>query len=149
MNRLSRPPASVSASSVGVAGPIEERAVGVDQVVEPVDQNADRQAVENWPAFTGISRVAAVARGARRGYRRCGRLGAEIVRRLLAVIFCDGFFEAIAELTPDLLKRVALDGAERRRFFGWRRRESQNLGRRLLRFSLDWRGLRWTLRQRR
>ncbi len=35
----------------GIAGPVEEGAVGVKQVVEPIDENADRQPFEDRPAF--------------------------------------------------------------------------------------------------
>jgi hypothetical protein len=31
----------------GIAGPVEEGAICVNQAVEPIDQNADRQAIEN------------------------------------------------------------------------------------------------------
>ena len=53
-----------------VAGPVEEGAVGIDQVVEPVDQDADRQPVEDRPAFAGVAGGVAIARGARRLGRR-------------------------------------------------------------------------------
>ena len=47
----------------GVAGPVEEGAVGVDQRVEAIDQDADRQAVEDRPPFMRY----------RGRHRRCAR----------------------------------------------------------------------------
>ena len=63
---------------IAIAGPVEEGAVGVDQCVEAIDQNADRQTVEDRPAFVGVARGIAIARGPRRrrGLGRDDRRGA-------------------------------------------------------------------------
>ena len=101
---------------IGVAGPVEEGAVGIDQCVEPVDQDADRQAVEDRPAFAGVAGGIAVARRARRRDRR-RRLGAEVVRRATVYGLAGRLLEPAAEFARQFLEGAALAGSERRRLF--------------------------------
>ena len=64
-----------------VAGPVEEGAVGIDQLVEPIDQHADRQAVEDR-ALIGARASARSRLAARLGSRGCAaRLSAGAARR--------------------------------------------------------------------
>ena len=120
-----------------IAGPVEEGAVGVDQVVEPVDQEADRQAVEDRPAFVGVARGIAIARG----FRRLGLAGGAGATKGstpkssgVGVPFCPGFFSRALSSRASSWKALCSPGAERRRRLDRRRRrrrKRQHLGRRL------------------
>ena len=118
-----------------VAGPFEEGAIGVHQRVEAIDQDADRQPVEDRPPFLDIAGGVA-AHGARRG----ARLARDIVRRRR--VLAGGALEPAAEFAREFLKGAALAGAELRRLFGRRRSERQYIGRWGLGFDLGWRGRR-------
>src|SRR6185437_14972284 len=85
----------------GIAGPIEEGAVGVKQIVEPIDENADRQPFQDRPAFVSIARGVAIAgRLWRFGWRR----GDEWLLDAIGVAgFRRRFLEPLAQLAGKLL----------------------------------------------
>src|SRR6185437_16907007 len=82
-----------------IAGPVEKRAIGVNQVVEAIDQNADRQAVEDRPAFLRVAAAVAVAR--RLGWGRLLRAGREVVARAGVRA---GVLEAVAQFARKLVE---------------------------------------------
>ena len=95
-----------------VAGPVEEGAVGVDQLVEPVDQDADRQPVEDRPLVG--RRDCARPAGSRRGGRGRLRLRLGRLRRLLghagaAAAPVLGAAQSCGEAACELAERLALD----------------------------------------
>src|SRR5262249_45828331 len=61
-----------------IAGPVEEGAVRIHQGIQPVDQDADWQTIENWPRVLSVGGY--FHRFASRLGNRDSRFGAEIVR---------------------------------------------------------------------
>ena len=126
----------------GIAGPVEKGAVGVEQRVEAIDQDAHRQAIENRPPFAGVAGGIAIARGPRRRAGRHGgrgRLAADIVGHRRGLAFSGWFLQTIAELAREFLEGAVLARAERRRRLGLRRDERQHIIREFLRSDVVFR----------
>ena len=117
-----------------VAGPVEEGAVGVDQLVEPIDQHADRQAVEDraligggrprgcrfswlrpWSRSFGAATGFAAETSGFGGSAGSGRGVVKLFRLVL------GAAQPRGETVRQFAERVALDRRQRRHVFRrWR-----------------------------
>ncbi len=126
-----------------VAGPVEEGAVGIDQLVEPIDQHADRQPVEDRTLIGGECLRGGSLRSRLSGLRRppFSRFLGIRWRRLFNLLrLVLGAAQARRQTVRQFAERAALDRRQRRHAFRGRGRGKRH--------DIHWRrhrGGRWAL----